>query len=108
MFMPIDYSLPGGQGSSTNKQAVSGDAILVSKSVLFGSEVIGTVDIAVDGNSRLLVASDDLRRLISDKPGSARVLGSLGSDEMVSFATLRDFGVQLRYDPNEDVIKLQL
>ncbi|MHA6334638.1 hypothetical protein ACXYL9_13280 [Qipengyuania sp. CAU 1752] len=102
-FIPLDFSLPPGNTDNGTLTAAPEGSIRVRKAVHVGSKPVGSLQITIDRNSRLLLDVRDLRKLMRDRP----LPDGLPADGLVSFRMLRDLGVNLRYNPTEDLVSLE-
>lgn len=101
-FIPLDFSLPPGNTDNGTFTAAPEGSIRVRKAVQVGSKPVGSLPITIDRHSRLLLDVSDLRKLMRDRP----LPDGLPADGLVSFRMLRDLGLNLRYNPTEDVLDL--
>lgn len=81
--------------------AEDGEAIDVRKSVRLNGAEAGSAKIRVTSGSTLLMARDELGRLLA-RAGLAELAGQVGSGGYVSFDDMRDKGITVRYDPVTD------
>lgn len=96
-MMPIHFDL-GEFGDSTTPAPTE---IKISKRVEFDGKAVGSAEIYVDSFSRLSINSATLRGILgsANRPDLA---AKVGANEIVTFASLRDKGLTLRYDPIND------
>lgn len=106
-MMAIDFSLADLDGVRVASPMRRDASITVSKVVLVGDRKIGNVDITIESEGRLLLEAGAVRALLGQQDDkSAKSLMRLPEQGLVSFAQLRDVGIDLRYHPNEDAIRL--
>ncbi len=74
----------------------------VTKRIILNGTVLGTAGLTIDQRSRLYVSSADLGKLLPDEL-FARV--NTGATYM-TFDDLRQGGLEVRYDPLEDVVQI--
>jgi hypothetical protein len=101
--MPVAFDLlqPAASG-----ETVGGDAIVVRKAVRINDREVGSMPIHIDGDSRLLVDSGELRRILAKAGVSSDALASANGAGLRSFTQLRSAGLDLRYDPASDTIRV--
>ncbi len=104
-IIPVNFDIgtPGSAG-----EAVRGDAIVVRKTVRIGTREVGSLPIHVDGRSRLLVDTADLRRMLARAGQDDTLKAGAGKDGLQTFSELRSAGVDLRYDPNSDSVVMTI
>lgn len=95
----FDLASPG-----SGNERVSGEAIVVRKVLRFGKSEIGSAPIHVDGQSRLLIDTGELAKVLRTA-GIDSELGSKASG-LATFPDLRRRGIDLRYDPQSDTINV--
>lgn len=95
----FDLASPG-----SGNERVSGEAIVVRKILRFGKSEIGSAPIHVDGQSRLLIDTGELAKVLRTA-GIESELGSKASG-LATFPDLRRRGIDLRYDPQSDTINV--
>lgn len=106
-LMDIDFSLADLDGERVQPPTRNDASITVSKVVLVGDQKIGKVDITIESEGTLLLEANAVRALLGQQDDkSAKSLKRLPEQGLVSFAQLRDAGIDLRYLPNEDAIRL--
>jgi hypothetical protein len=105
----IDFSLSpsDGRGAQSNRRAAAEGDIEVRKEVLFGNSAIGSLPITVAGDALLYVDGSDVAALLERSPNAASQLSRKPPAGPLSFDRLRDFGINLRYDPISDRIILE-
>lgn len=107
-FIPLNFSLPqAGQAEAAIASAPDG-SIKVRKIVQAGTNEVGAIDITIDRNSLLLIDVGDARRIFSGNEPALRKLDTLPASGMVSFKAMRDRGIDFRYDPNRDLITVNV
>lgn len=88
-----------------NRYRLTGNGIEFQiPAVLFGEE-LGTVPLRIGSTNLVSVRLADLLALVAermDPAAYARLSGSRSAEEYVSFSTLRDAGIDLRYDAAHD------
>lgn len=78
-------------------------AIEVTKPIHLDGRAIGVASLSIDRNSRLLVSSKDLGRLLPSE-----LFARIDSEAShVGFDELRDAGLDIRYDPLADTIRIK-
>ncbi|WP_435417885.1 hypothetical protein WAB17_13615 [Parerythrobacter aurantius] len=105
-FIPLNFSLPQTSGSSAALAAATDGSIRVRKVVQSGTREIGAVDIVIDRTSLLLMDIADARKLVDGNDQKAAKLAGFPPSGLVTFKALREKGIDLRYDPNRDIIVL--
>lgn len=105
-FIPLNFSLPQTSGSSAALAAATDGSIRVRKVVQSGTREIGAVDIVIDRTSLLLMDIADARKLVDGNDQSTAKLAGFPTSGLVTFKALREKGIDLRYDPNRDIIVL--
>lgn len=93
-IMAIEFDLEGGPNSSST--------VATSKDVQHQGEVIGQIGIRVDNNSAIYVAREDVLRIVPSVPAEVQRL----EEDFILISTLRNAGVNLRYDPIGDRLVL--
>lgn len=105
-LMALDFSLaelPGGR----TRLPDAGGPMKVKKPVYSGARLIGDMEITIAGEGQLLLDASEVRAIVGQQPGSsANSSARLPDQGPVSFTTLREMGIDLRYSPNEDVIRI--
>ena len=105
-LMALDFSLaelPGGRTWLPD----AGGPLKVKKPVYAGARLIGDMEITIAGEGQLLLDASEVRAIVGQQPGSSSNSSARLPDQgPVSFATLREMGIDLRYSPNEDVIRI--
>lgn len=77
---------------------------MAKKSVSLGGNALGTVELALGQGSVVAVGRRDLQSLVAGKDeGLSAALDGIEGD-LVSFDTLRDRGVRIRYDALADMV----
>jgi hypothetical protein len=89
-MMDIDFNLAAGPEDD--------DTIQLQMQVQHGDDVLGPVEIRIDTNSSIYVARQDMLAIL---PRPVRAAERLQGD-FVALASLRDAGVNLRYDATSD------
>ena len=107
-FIPLDFSLPGGSQIGNSVEAATEGSIKVRKLVRSGNAEVGAINVTIDQNSRLLLDAGDVRTLVASRPDASKRLADLPESGLVTTRALRDRGIDFRYDPNTDVISLEL
>lgn len=105
-IMALDFSLT--DLSNARARIPDSDGPLkVTKPVYAGSQLVGGMEITVAAEGQLLLDASEVRAIIGQQP-SAKSSSSARLPEQgpVSFATLRELGIDLRYSPSEDVIRI--
>jgi hypothetical protein len=93
-IMAIEFDLEGGPNSSST--------VATSKDVQHEGQVIGQIGIRVDNNSAIYVARADVLRIVPSVPVDVERL----EEDFILISTLRNAGVNLRYDPIGDSLVL--
>lgn len=107
-FMPLDFSLPGGSRLDNSVEAATEGSINVRKVVKAGNSEVGAINVTIDQNSRLLLDAGDVRTLVASYPGGSKRTAELPQSGLMTTRALRELGIDFRYDPNADVISLEL
>lgn len=107
-FIPLDFSLPETDPTDMDVASATEGSIKVRKVVQAGPAEIGAVDIIISRNSQLFMSIGDARRLLEINDSAARKLQSFPASGLISFKTMREKGVDFRYDPSRDLILLDL
>lgn len=107
-FIPLDFSLPGGSEIANSVETATEGSIKVRKLVRSGNAEVGAINVTIDQNSRLLLDTADVRTLVASRPDASKRLADLPESGLVTTRALRDRGIDFRYDPNTDVISLEL
>ncbi len=106
-IMALDFSLTQFSGSSARLLSPSDGPLKVKKRVYAGSRVIGDLDITVAGEGELLLDAGDVRAMVGQQTGAGSGTSSkLPEQGLVSFASLREMGIDLRYSPTDDAIMI--
>jgi hypothetical protein len=105
-LMALDFSLTDLSNARARLPDPDGP-LKVTKAVYAGGQLIGEMEITVAGEGQLMLDASEVRAII----GQQRIVKSNSSARLpeqgpVSFATLREIGIDLRYSPNEDVIRI--
>lgn len=106
-MMAVDFSLADFDSARLSPPSRDGASVTVTKAILVGNQRIGKIDITIESEGRLLLEAQAVRALLGqhdDRPANS--LMRLPQQGLVSFAQLRDLGIDLRYSPNEDAIRL--
>lgn len=103
-LLALDFSLPTRSGGSVPVETERNGNIRVNKPVQVGSASAGSIAVTIDPDSRLLVQSEELRSLLQKQANTEAAIAKLPQSGLVSFNSLRDLGVNLRYNPVEDRI----
>lgn len=93
-MMDLDFDLAAGPEDD--------DTIQLQMQVQLGDDVLGPVEIRIDTNSSIYVAREDMLAIL---PVPVRAAERL-EGEFVELASLRDAGVDLRYDATADRLVL--
>lgn len=107
-FIALDFSLPGASGLESSVESATDGTINVRKVVKAGNSEVGAIDVTIDQNSRLLLDAADVRALMARYPGGAQLSSDLPQSGLMTTRALRDLGIDFRYDPNADVISLDV
>ncbi len=104
-IIPLQFDLqaPGGGG-----ERVEADAVVVRKTFTFGEQDIGSAQIHIDSQSRLLIDAAELGSLMASSGIDGPAALTNGGSGLRSFAELRRLGVDLRYDPARDRVTLSV
>lgn len=106
--LPVRFSLASPGSGPPQPRARSDGSIEVRKTLVAGGRAIGSIDIIIEGGAELLVSASDARELLrSHRRAGESAAERLPDQGLVSFATLRDIGLDLRYSPVEDVVMLR-
>lgn len=106
-MMAVDFSLADFDAAGLPPPSRKDAGVTVTKTVLMGDQRVGKVDITIESEGRLLLEAQAVRALLDQQAGKpANSLKRLPEQGLVSFAQLRDLGIDLRYSPNEDAIRL--
>jgi hypothetical protein len=106
-IMALNFSLSQFSGSSARLPAHSDGPLTVKKRVYAGSRLIGDLDITVAGEGELLLEAGDVRAVVGEQAGPGSGTPSrLPEQGLVSFASLREMGIDLRYSPTDDAIMI--
>lgn len=103
-LMALDYTLPGTAERSAPIEPTRDGNITVSKPVLLGANTAGSISITIDSDARLLLESGELRALLEKQSNTEATVARLPESGLVSFNSLRNLGVDLRYNPTQDRI----
>lgn len=93
-IMAIEFDLEGGPNSSST--------VATSKDVQHEGQVIGQIGIRVDNNAAIYVARADVLRIVPSAPVEVQRL----EEDFILISTLRNAGINLRYDPINDRLVL--
>lgn len=106
-LLPLDFNLDPSQPGHSATRSRSDSTFTISKPLLSAGATLGKMDITIDGGANLLFDAAQARRILAGQPGKvAAALDRLPEKGLVSFADLRALGIDLRYSPTEDVIRL--
>lgn len=106
-LLQLDFNLGPSQSGPAAARSSRDGAIMVRKPLLAGGTALGSMDITIAGGSVLMLEAQQARRVLAGQPGKVpAALERLPDKGLVSFADLRALGIDLRYSPNEDVIRL--
>ena len=106
-FIPLDFALDRGDEVEAAVASATDGSIRVRKVVQAGNTQMGAVEITIDRKSSLLIDVADARKLLAQNGMTTRSLAALPASGLVSFKTLRERGVDLRYDPDRDLVVLE-
>lgn len=105
-LMALDFSLNDLPGARARVPSTD-SPLKVKKPVYAGGQLVGHMEITVAGEGQLLLEAGEVRALMGQQPGtSPNSPARIPEQGPVSFATLREIGIDLRYSPTEDVIKI--
>lgn len=107
-FIPLDFSIPQVDPTDMAIANATEGSIKVRKLVQAGQKEIGAVDIVISRNSQLFMNIGDARRLLEGNDVGTRKLQSFPISGLISFKTMREQGVDFRYDPSRDLILVDL
>ena len=93
-ILAVDFDLGGGPSGP--------GAIQVEKAVRFAGQNLGRIGIRIDASSSIYVSKADVMRVLPETHRPDRAL----EGEYVPLSLLRTAGVNLRYDPSNDVMVL--
>lgn len=96
---------PAARAAPGNRYRLTGNGIEFRIPAVLFSEELGTVPLRIGSTNLVSVRLGDLLALVADRMDPAahsRLVGSRQADEYVSFSTLRDAGIDLRYDAAND------
>ncbi len=106
-LLQLDFDLGPSQSGPVAARSSRDGAITISKPLLAGGTTLGSMDITVAGGAILMLEAQQARRVLAGQPGELpSALERLPAEGLVSFADLRALGIDLRYSPTEDVIRL--
>lgn len=105
-LMALDFSLSE-LPSSRTRLPDPGGPLKVKKPVYAGTRLIGNMEITIVGEGELLLDANEVRAIMGQQAGaSSNAPARLPDQGPVSFATLRELGIDLRYSPTDDVIRI--
>jgi hypothetical protein len=105
-LMPVDFSLDELDSLKLRQRSDVDGQLTVNKPIYAGTDLIGNIDITIAGEGNLLLDAEAVRTIMGQQAiGKAQASSRLPDQGLVSFAALRDLGVDLRYFPNEDIIR---
>lgn len=105
-FMALDFSLAE-LHSGRNQLPDASGLLKVKKPVYAGARLIGDMEITIAGEGQLLLDASEVRSIVGQQLGSsANSSARLPDQGPISFTTLREMGIDLRYAPSEDVIRI--
>nr|WP_298930148.1 hypothetical protein [uncultured Erythrobacter sp.] len=103
----FDFELTDSGAITGGRAAVSGELIEVQKPVMHQGERLGSLVVFIDKNARLASDKTTLETLLASDQASMTKLGRISDTGLITFQRLREFGINLRYDPLDDQIVLQ-
>jgi len=102
----LDFNLADFTGGNRAATPSGQDGeIEVQKTPTANGQILGTLTVTIDKYAQLHAAPGELRQILAET-NEISGLSRVGSARLVSFARLRDTGIDLRYDPVSDVIIL--
>lgn len=103
----FDFDLADTMASPAVTRMPEGEIIKVQKQAFANGANLGTLSVSIDENARIFAQRDDLMAILQGNDAVLRRVARIETDGPVSFQRLREFGVNLRYDPIADRIILQ-
>ena len=101
----LSFNLADIAGAESRATPGEDGQIEVRKSLISNGQDLGTLTVTIDKYAQLHATPGELRGILTE-PDNLAGLNRVGNAQLVSFARLRDTGIDLRYDPVSDVIVL--
>lgn len=103
----IAFDLGSFSGTDGMPAKPSGGSVEVKKPLFSGGKLLGAIAIAVDGHAQVFVKKAALSGLLSNDASISPKLARLPDGDLISLRSLRDHGINLKYEPISDSILLQ-
>jgi len=107
-LMGIDFDLAKPDAVSSAPTLQPGSLVAVEKSVFANGSELGSLTVQIDPAAKPYLNRAELKELLDRAGVSTARLDARGSAELLSFTNVREAGIDLRYDPVNDNIKLNL
>jgi hypothetical protein len=105
-LMPIDFSLTG-SGSPTAVPQAANEQMKISKSLLVNGEPVGNIEIYINSSGDPSIDVREFRNSsVQEKIKKFQMASRLPQKGLMKFTELREFGIDFRYSPTDDVIIL--
>ena len=104
----IDFDLATPDGVSSAPTIQPESLVAVQKSVFANGSELGSLTVQIDPTAKPYLNRAELKELLDRAGVSTARLDARGSAELLSFTSVREAGIDLRYDPVNDNIKLNL
>lgn len=105
-LMPSDFSLNGAGGPSAVAQAAY-EQVKIKKPLLVNGERVGNIEIYINSDGDPSVDMKEfVKPSIRENMKNFQIASRLSEKGIVKFKELREFGIDFRYSPTEDVIIL--
>lgn len=106
-FEGIDFDLRDMGRSRPAQTASANGTVELSKPLFAGGRQLGALPISIDGNAQVYVRKAALSGLLGGDASASGKLARLPDGDLISFRSLRDYGINLKYEPVSDRIVLQ-
>lgn len=107
-LMGIDFDLATPNAISNSPTIQPGNLVAVQKSVFANGAELGSLTVQIDPAAKPFLNRAELKELLDRAGVSTTKLDARGSADLLSFNSVREAGIDLRYDPVNDSIKLNL
>ncbi|MDC8753022.1 hypothetical protein OIK40_00010 [Erythrobacter sp. sf7] len=105
-LIPSDFSLNGDGGPSAVSQAAY-EQVKIKKPLLVNGEKVGNIEIYINSDGDPSVDMKEfVKPSIRENMKNFQIASRLSEKGIVRFKELREFGIDFRYSPTEDVIIL--
>lgn len=103
----LEFDLSANGGETLDAIEMGDGAIQIRKQLMLDNTQLGTITISIDDSERLFADREGLAGLLSQTDIDTAPLERLAPSDFVSFQRLRQYGLNLKYDPITDRIILE-